>query len=240
MNNAPGPLPLSVAIVTLNEEANLPRLLESVRGLAAEIVVIDSGSTDRTEEIAREYGARFEHADWAGFITQKNHSLDACTQPWVLFLDADEALSPELAASLKELFANGCTPEKEGYWLNRRTWYLGAWIWHTWHPEWRLRLLKRGAGRWGGMDPHDRLDCTGASWERNPVKRTLSATPSSAASAVNSASNGPSPASVRCARGWLSANRANARSVLCSPFFGINRQACRNPHAPSSGAVRAT
>ena len=162
MNNAPGPLPLSVAIVTLNEEANLPRLLESVRGLAAEIVVIDSGSTDRTEEIAREYGARFEHADWAGFITQKNHSLDACTQPWVLFLDADEALSPELAASLKELFANGCTPEKEGYWLNRRTWYLGAWIWHTWHPEWRLRLLKRGAGRWGGMDPHDRLDCTGA------------------------------------------------------------------------------
>ena len=159
----PSPLPLSVAIVTLNEEANLPRLLESVRGLASEIVVIDSGSTDRTEAIARAAGARFSTAPWAGFTVQKNRSLDACTQPWVLFLDADEALSPELAASLRALFAGGRTPPADGYQLNRRTWYLGAWIWHTWYPEWRLRLIRRGTARWGGMDPHASLECSGAS-----------------------------------------------------------------------------
>ncbi|MEI8234209.1 MAG: glycosyltransferase family 2 protein [Verrucomicrobiota bacterium] len=154
-------LPLSVAIVTLNEEANLPRLLESLRGLAAEIVLVDSGSTDGTEVLARKAGARFLTAPWEGFIVQKNRALDACTQPWVLFLDADEALSPELAASLKELFAQG-EPEADGYWMNRRTWYLGAWIWHAWYPEWRLRLVKRSAARWGGMDPHAALEFTGA------------------------------------------------------------------------------
>jgi glycosyltransferase involved in cell wall biosynthesis len=155
-------LPLSVAIVTLNEEANLPRLLESVRGLAAEIVIVDSGSTDRTEAIAKEAGAVFATAPWEGFVVQKNRSLDRCTQPWVLFLDADEALSPELAASVRRLFANGPAPDAEGFWLNRRTWYLGAWIWHAWYPEWRLRLARRGAGRWGGMDPHAKLEVGGA------------------------------------------------------------------------------
>ena len=162
MNTTLCPLPISVAIVTLNEEANLPRCLESVRAIAAEIVIIDSGSTDRTQEIAQEFNARFETVAWSGFIAQKNRALDACTQPWVLFLDADEALSPELAASLKALFENG-EPQADGYGLNRRTWYLGAWIWHAWYPEWRLRLLRRGTGRWGGMDPHASLEFTGVS-----------------------------------------------------------------------------
>ena len=165
MNNKPdrdsAPLPLSVAIVTLNEEANLPRLLDSLQGIAAEIVIVDSGSTDRTPEIARAHNARFETSPWSGFIAQKNRALDYCSEPWVLFLDADEALSPELAASLKDLFAGGRTPEADGYWINRRTWYLGAWIWHAWYPEWRLRLIKRGAARWGGMDPHASLDFRG-------------------------------------------------------------------------------
>lgn len=152
------PLPLSLAIVTLNEEANLPRLLESAAELAAEIVIVDSGSTDRTEAIAREAGAKFLTAQWEGFIVQKNRSLAACTQPWVLFLDADEALSPELAASLRALFADGKTPAADGCWVNRRTWYLGAWIWHAWYPEWRLRLVRREAARWGGMDPHAALE----------------------------------------------------------------------------------
>ena len=157
------PLPLSVAVVTLNEEANLPRLLESVRGLTAEIVVVDSGSTDCTEAIARQAGARFLTAPWNGFILQKNRSLEACTQPWVLFLDADEALSPELAASLRALFSGDGEPKAQGYWINRRTWYLGAWIWHAWYPEWRLRLVRRDAARWGGLDPHAHLELEGSS-----------------------------------------------------------------------------
>ena len=154
-------LPLSVAIVTLNEEANLPRLLASVRGLAKEIVVVDSGSTDRTEAIAKEAGAVFVSAPWKGFVMQKNRALDHCAQPWILCLDADEALSPELAASVRGLFADGRAPEGDGFELNRRTWYLGAWIWHAWYPEWHLLLIRRGAGIWGGMDPHAGLKVGG-------------------------------------------------------------------------------
>ncbi len=155
-------IPLSVAIVTLNEEKNLPRLLESLQGIAAEIVVVDSGSTDRTRDIARECRARFEVVPWQGFVAQKNQALDFCTQPWVLFLDADEALSPELATSVQKLFAQGCTPKADGYEINRRTWYLGAWIWHAWYPEWRLRLVRRGTARWGGMNPHACLEFDGS------------------------------------------------------------------------------
>ena len=162
-NNSPDPsaLPVSVSVVTLNEEANLPRLLASVRGLAREIVIVDSGSTDQTAALARESGARFEVIPWSGFTAQKNRALDLCTQPWVLFLDADEALSPELADALRGLFQNGREPGGDGFFLNRRTWYLGAWIWHAWYPEWRLRLLRRGAGRWGGLDPHAKLEVAG-------------------------------------------------------------------------------
>jgi len=163
----PMSLPLSIAIITHNEEANLPRLLASVRGLGAELVIVDSGSTDATATISREAGAKFSQAPWEGFIVQKNRVLDACTRPWVLFLDADEALSPELEAAIGNLFAGGKVPAVEGYWINRRTWYLGAWIWHAWYPEWRLRLVKRGSARWGGLDPHAALDFTGKA-ERLP------------------------------------------------------------------------
>ncbi|MGE4294845.1 MAG: glycosyltransferase family 2 protein [Campylobacterales bacterium] len=155
-------LPLSVAVITLNEEANLARCLESVRALRpAEIVVVDSGSTDKTAEIAARFGARFEHNDWPGHVKQKNHAFSQCVQPWVLSLDADECLTPELAESILRLFENG-EPNRDGYWLNRRTWYLGEWIWHAWYPEWRLRLVRREKARWVGTDPHDKLEVDGA------------------------------------------------------------------------------
>lgn len=155
------PLPLSVAIITLNEERNLARCLESVRGLAAEIVVVDSSSTDRTGEIARQFGAAFEFNAWPGHVAQKNVALRRCRQPWTLSLDADEALSPELIQSLRQLFATG-EPKADGYWANRRTFYLGRWIWHAWYPEWRLRLARRDKAEWRGLDPHDRLEVSGA------------------------------------------------------------------------------
>jgi glycosyltransferase involved in cell wall biosynthesis len=154
------PLPLSLAIITLNEEEKLPRCLESARGLCAEIVVIDSGSTDRTGELARKSGAVFEFQKWSGYVAQKNIALRRCTQPWVLSLDADEALSPELADSLRNLFATG-EPGQDGFWVNRRTFYLGDWIWHAWYPEWRLRLVRREHAEWRGLDPHDKLEVTG-------------------------------------------------------------------------------
>jgi len=153
-------LPLSVAMITLNEEANLPRSLASVEGLASEIVVIDSGSTDRTAELARKHGALCEFQKWQGHVAQKNIALKRCSQPWVLCLDADEVVSPELATSIRELFSRG-EASQNGYWINRRTFYLGDWIWHVWYPEWRLRLVRRERAEWHGHDPHDRLDVEG-------------------------------------------------------------------------------
>ncbi|EMG37923.1 glycosyl transferase [Desulfocurvibacter africanus PCS] len=153
-------LPLSVAIITLNEQRNLPRCLESVKEIAAEIVVVDSGSTDRTIEIAESNGAKVVHNPWPGHVKQKNFALDLCTQDWVLSLDADEALSDELRQALRLLFTNSGTMA-DGYQLNRRNNYLGAWIWHAWYPEWRVRLVRNGKARWTGRDPHDRLEVQG-------------------------------------------------------------------------------
>lgn len=156
----PTPLPLSVAIITLNEERNLPRCLDSVKDIAAEIVVVDSGSTDRTVEIAQGYGAKVVHNPWPGHVKQKNFALERCTHEWALSLDADEALSDELRQALVRLYER---PEAmaDGYLLNRRNNYLGQWIRHAWYPEWRVRLVRRGKARWAGRDPHDRLDVQG-------------------------------------------------------------------------------
>ncbi len=154
------PLPLSVAIITLDEEDNLPRCLESVRDVASEIIVIDSGSRDKTAEIVRRAGGIFEFHPWAEHVAQKNIALRRCSQAWVLALDADEALSPELAGSIRQLFAGG-EPSRAGYWVNRRTYYLGRWIWHVWYPEWRLRLVRNGRAQWDGLDPHDNLRVDG-------------------------------------------------------------------------------
>jgi glycosyltransferase involved in cell wall biosynthesis len=154
------PLPISVAVITLNEEENLARCLGSVADLSAEIVIVDSGSKDGTAEIARGFNARFEFVAWPGFVQQKNNALARCSQPWVLCLDADEALTPELNAAIRGLFAGG-DPAANGYSFSRRTWYLGKWIWHAWYPEWRLRLVRRGTAKWTGLDPHDYLQVSG-------------------------------------------------------------------------------
>jgi glycosyltransferase involved in cell wall biosynthesis len=153
-------LPLSVAIITLNEEHNLPRCLESIRGLAAEIVVIDSGSTDGTRAAAERAGAVFKVNPWAGYVAQKNVALSYCTQPWILFLDADEAVSPELAANIRQLFSQG-EPHEQGFFCSRLNFYLGQWIRHAWYPEWRLRLVRGNCARWVGLEVHEKLEVTG-------------------------------------------------------------------------------
>lgn len=102
-------LPLSISIISLNEEGNLKRCLASVADMAQEIVIVDSGSTDRTAEIAAEFGARFVHQDWLGYTAQKNHCLQLCTQPWVLALDCDEELSPALRDAVQRFLNVGIT-----------------------------------------------------------------------------------------------------------------------------------
>jgi glycosyltransferase involved in cell wall biosynthesis len=153
-------LRLSVSIITLNEERNLRRCLASVCELAAEIVIVDSGSTDRTKEIAGEYGATFVVQPWPGYVAQKNAAWQRCSQPWVLSLDADEEVSPELATAIRRTLS-GPEPVANGFWLNRRTHYLGRWIWHAWYPEWRLRLARRERAEWRGADVHEELTVTG-------------------------------------------------------------------------------
>ena len=141
---------LSVCVITLNEERNLPRALRSVQGIADEIVVVDSGSGDHTKEIAREFGAKIiEHA-WSDFAAQKNFAAGAATNDWVLSLDADEELSPELRGSL--LAWKTGTPEFEVYEFARRAMYLGGWIAHSgWYPDRQRRLYRRGAARFSGI-----------------------------------------------------------------------------------------
>lgn len=161
MKSAEKPLALSVAIITLNEERNLPRCLESIRGLASEIVVVDSNSIDGTHAIAEQFGAVFMINPFRGLIPQVNVALNHCTQPWVLCLDADEALSPELAAAIRRVFAAG-EPVADGFYVNRHTFYLGRWIDYVWYPEWRLRLIRRKVAECIGREPHYVLSVTGA------------------------------------------------------------------------------
>ncbi len=148
-------LPLSVSIITFNEEENLPRALESIKDIASEIIVVDSHSTDRTREIAKEYGAKVFEEDWKGHMAQKNSALQKCTQPWILSLDADEEVSPELKEEIIKRIKN---PDADGYYVNRKTYHLGKFLNHVWQPDWKLRLVKRSANpHWGGYDPHDKL-----------------------------------------------------------------------------------
>ena len=140
---------LSATLITYNEERDLPQALESLEGVADEIVVVDSGSTDRTCELARRHGARVLLRPLNGFDEQKNFAAAQASHDWVLSLDADEALSSELRSSLLAWKAG--TPACVGYQVSRRTNYLGKWIRHSgWYPEYHLRLYRRDRARFAG------------------------------------------------------------------------------------------
>jgi glycosyltransferase involved in cell wall biosynthesis len=146
---------LSAVVITLNEELNIARCLESLSGVASEIVVVDSLSTDRTEEICRRYGVKFIKQPFLGYIEQKNFALAQATFDHILSLDADEALSPELRDSILSL---GEEWPADGYYFNRLTSYCGRYIRHGgWYPDRKLRLFDRTKGSWQGMNPHDKF-----------------------------------------------------------------------------------
>lgn len=144
---------LSAVIITFNEEKNIERCLTSLKGVVEEIVVVDSFSTDRTQEICKAYGAKFIPHPFEGHIQQKNWAITQASSPYVLSLDADEALSEELKQSILEVKNNWT---KDGYSFNRLTNYCGKWIKHGhWYPDVKLRLWDSTKGKWGGKNPHD-------------------------------------------------------------------------------------
>jgi len=155
---------LSVVLITQNEERNLPRTLESVMSLVrdgkGEIIVVDSGSTDRTIEIAQSHGAKVFAEPWKGFAAQKNSAMDKASMDWVLQLDADEALEPELVAEMEG--ALNASPAMSGYWIPRKNFFLGRWIKHGgFYPDPKLRLVRRGAGRFKEYGAHPTMKVNG-------------------------------------------------------------------------------
>lgn len=160
----PKPPPVSGVVICFNEADRIGRCLESL-AFCDEIVVVDSGSSDGTLEVARRYTERVIEQSFLGYVKQKNFALEHATHDWVICLDADEALSPELRESILAALSRpggGAV----GYELDRVTHYLGIWHDHgEWYPDWQLRVFRRSRGHWAGMDPHDRVELDG------PVER---------------------------------------------------------------------
>ena len=147
---------LSVVIITFNEESNIGRCIDSVKKIADEIVVLDSFSTDKTVSIARENGAVVTQQKFAGYIEQKNNALALATYPYVLSLDADEALDETLANSIAAIKSGF---SRQAYTMNRCTNYCGQFIRHgSWYPDKKLRLFDKRIARWGGINPHDKVE----------------------------------------------------------------------------------
>ncbi len=151
---ASAPLPLSAVVITRNEADRLPRLLHSLRGVVFETVVVDSGSTDATVEVASRAGARVVHQDWLGFGAQKNAAMALATQPWLLLMDADEWLAPGADAALRALFASGEVERADVWQLQRHNHFLGG---RLRRPESMPRLVRPDL-RFLPMLVHERMD----------------------------------------------------------------------------------
>lgn len=161
MNNK---IPISVAIITKNEEKNLPDCLRSV-SFAADIVVVDSGSTDKTVEMARDFGASVFVEDWKGYGPQKNSAVGKCKHEWVLIIDADERVSEEMR---QEIILTLEKPEADAYSFPRKNYFHGKWIKHCgWWPDRVARLFKKSKGKVNEALVHEAVEVTGTVMELN-------------------------------------------------------------------------
>ena len=152
---------LSVCIITGNEEENVRRCLESV-SWADEIVVVDSFSRDRTVEIAREFTDRVFQHRWMGYIGQKAIARNLARGEWILFVDADEAVSPALRDEILAALRRGVPDAVAGFSFPRQVWFLHRWIRHgDWYPDRKLRLFRKQRGRCCGIEPHERIEVDG-------------------------------------------------------------------------------
>lgn len=155
---------ISVVLITQDEEKNLPATLDSVMPLVrdggGEIIVVDSGSTDRTLEIARSCGAKIFSEPWKGFAGQKNSAMEKASGDWVLQLDADEPLEPALAAEIQSALQS--QTKIQGFWIPRKNFFMGRWIRHGgFYPDPKLRLIRRGTGKFEEYGAHPTIKIDG-------------------------------------------------------------------------------
>ena len=150
---------LTATVITFNEEENIRDCLQSLQWVP-HIVVVDSGSTDRTVEIAKEFTEHVSVTDWPGHIQHKNRAIDFAPTDWILSLDAQERVPPELRKELPEVLSS--EPRFAGFSMPRLTWHLGRWIRHGgWYPDRKIRLFDRRKARWAGVNPHDHIELDG-------------------------------------------------------------------------------
>lgn len=150
---------ISATIITLNEERNVARAIESLR-CCDEIVVVDSGSTDRTSDIAAKLGACVVDSPWSGYARQKNFAAERASHDWILSIDADEALSEALEGEIWQIKKNG--PQFDAYTMPRLAQYMGRWILHSgWYPDRKVRLYDRRKARWVGEYVHETVQVSG-------------------------------------------------------------------------------
>jgi glycosyltransferase involved in cell wall biosynthesis len=146
---------ISACVITGNEEKNIRRCLESVSWVD-EIIVVDSFSTDTTAIISREYTQKVYQQEWLGYIGQRNLIKDMASNPWILFVDADEEVSPELKAEIEQEFSSGNYKNYAAYEFPRMVRFLGRWIKKgNWYPDVKLRLFRKDLGTCSGKEPHD-------------------------------------------------------------------------------------
>lgn len=151
---------ISAVVITYNEEANIEAALRSLEGIAAEIIVVDSHSTDLTVKIARRYTPKVFLRKWTNYSDQKNYADGLAEHPWILSLDADERLSPELREEIRAMATD--EPACAGFSMPRRVFYLGRWIKHSgWYPDRKIRLFRRDRARWEGAYVHEDLAVDG-------------------------------------------------------------------------------
>jgi glycosyltransferase involved in cell wall biosynthesis len=150
------PVKISATVITYNEEKKIIPCLESLLAVADEIVVVDSYSSDRTEEMCKSFGVRFIKHEFQGYVSQKNYAMEQATYDCILSLDADERLSPRLIQSILEIKNNW--GNYHGYAFNRFNNYCGKWIrFCGWYPDRKIRLWDRRKAKWSGTDPHDKV-----------------------------------------------------------------------------------
>lgn len=150
---------ISACIISFNEEDKIEACLKSLQAVADEIIIVDSFSTDKTKTIAAKYTDKIYDQAFLGHIEQKNLAVSKANFDWILSLDCDERLSPEL---IKSIFAvKQQLHNTDAFRMARKTFYVYRWLNHCWYPDFKIRLFNRHKARWGGVNPHDRVDVDG-------------------------------------------------------------------------------